>query len=415
MDTAAETPRLYRARRGQGKRLLCGIGYGLARHLGVDPVATRIAFLVLGTGGIGIAVYIALIFFIPVEPEEGAPEPPWREPADETEEETAHDTPGRSRGWDTSQVLAYVALALGLGMLLLLFGGFVDPLLWFLILGALGGTILWQQANPTLREGWISASAVHSRRGWLRITAGILLVTVGVFGFLAFQQQLHEARAGLTFAVTILAGIALIAAPWIVALARERDRERGERIRNQERAELAAHIHDSVLQTLTLIQRSSEDPREVHRLARVQERALRNWLYQRPADSDTTLTPALERAAADVEEAHGVSIEAVCVGDCALDPHLTATLEAAREAMVNSAKYSGVESISVFGEVAPEEVLVFVRDRGAGFDMNAVPDDRMGVRGSIIGRMERHGGSARIRTSPGEGTEVQLRMPRGGE
>lgn len=394
--TTEETPRLYR---GRDDRLLGGVCSGLARHLGIDPVVARLALLALAVGGVGLAVYIALMLVVPVEPETG-------EGASPTGEESV-----RRKGRDISQMLAYVALATGLGLLFLLFGGVLDPLLWFLVFGALGGTILWQQANPAERDEWVASTALRGK-AWLRTGVGILLVIVGVIGFLAFQQQLHEARAGLTFALTLLAGIALIVAPWIVGLVRERDRERRERIRNQERAELAAHIHDSVLHTLTLIQRRADDPREVQRLARVQERALRSWLYQRRTDTETTVSPALERVAAEVEETHGVPIEVVSVGDCPLDEGLHATLQAAREAMVNAAKYAGADTISVFCEVEPEEVLVFVRDRGAGFDLNAVPADRMGVRGSIIGRMERHGGQARIRTAPGEGTEVQLRMPR---
>lgn len=395
--TTEETPRLYR---GRDDRLLGGVCSGLARHLGIDPVVARLALLALSVGGVGIAVYLTLLLVVPVEPE--------------TEEEPSPDGAERTRrrGRDISQMLAYIALATGLGLLFLLFGGVLDPLLWFLVFGALGGTILWQQANPAERDEWVASTALRGK-GWVRTGAGVLLVIVGVIGFLAFQQQLHEARAGLTFALTLLAGIALIVAPWIIGLVRERDRERRERIRSQERAELAAHIHDSVLHTLTLIQRRADDPREVQRLARVQERALRSWLYQRRTDDETTVSPALERVAAEVEEAHGVPIEVVCVGDCPLDDGLRATLQAAREAMVNAAKYAGADAISVFCEVEPEEVLVFVRDRGTGFDLDAVPADRMGVRGSIIGRMERHGGHARVRTAPGEGTEVQLRMPRG--
>ncbi|MFC4563086.1 PspC domain-containing protein [Nocardiopsis mangrovi] len=393
-------PRLYRARDG---RLVAGVGAGLARHLGIDPVVTRLALLALGIGGIGIAVYLALVFFVPVEPE---PEPGGSEPP------TSADKVRARRGRDIGQLLAYLALASGLGVLFLIFGGVFDPLLWFLVFGAMGATILWQQANPALRDEWMATTAFRDRKSWVRSVAGVLLVVVGVIGFLVFQQQLHAARAGLTFAIAMLAGISLIAAPWIVGLVRERDRERRERIRNQERAELAAHIHDSVLHTLTLIQRRAEDPREVQRLARVQERALRSWLYKRPADAETTVTPALERVAAEVEEAHGVPIEVVCVGDCPIDDAVHAGLRAAREAMVNASKYAGTDAISVFGEVDPDEVLIFIRDRGHGFDLGAIPEDRMGVRGSIIGRMERHGGSARIRTAPGEGTEVQLRMPR---
>ncbi|WP_028648917.1 ATP-binding protein [Nocardiopsis sp. CNT312] len=393
--TAAGPPRLTRAVDG---RLLGGIAAGLARHLGVDPVVVRLAFMALSVGGIGVAVYVALYFFTPLE---------------ETASEEEGGERSRRRGRDVSQLIAYVGLAAGIGVLFLLFGGVFDPFLWFLVFGALGGAILWRQANPAQRDEWMS-STVHraGRRGLTRTGAGVLLIVVGVIGFLLFQQQLQEARAGLTFAFTLIAGISLVVAPWIVGLIRERDQERRERIRNAERAELAAHIHDSVLHTLTLIQRRAEDPREVQRLARVQERALRSWLYQRPADTETTVSPGLERVAAEVEEEHGVPIEVVCVGDCDIDDGLAAMLRAAREAMVNAAKYAGSDHISVFGEVEAEEVLVFVRDRGTGFDLDAVPDDRMGVRGSIIGRMERHGGAARLRTAPGEGTEVQLRMPR---
>ncbi|MDT0330712.1 ATP-binding protein [Nocardiopsis lambiniae] len=397
-STVADTPRLTRAVDG---RLLGGVAAGLARHLGLDPIVVRLAFMALAVGGIGIAVYVALFFFVPAETaeREGDPE--------------ARTADNRRKGRDISQLVAYLGLAAGLGFLFLLFGGVFDPLLWFVVFGTLGGVILWQQANPNQRDEWMTSTVGRGGgKGLMRAGAGVLLVVIGVIGFLVFQEQLQNARAGLTFAFTLLAGVSLIVAPWIIGLIRERDAERRERIRNAERAELAAHIHDSVLHTLTLIQRRADDAREVQRLARVQERALRSWLYQRPADAETTVSPALERVAAEVEEEHGVPIDVVCVGDCPVDDGLHAMLRAAREAMVNASKYAGTDTISVFGEVEPEEVLVFVRDRGTGFDLDDVPEDRMGVRGSILGRMDRHGGSARIRTAPGEGTEVQLRMPR---
>ncbi|WP_236567663.1 MULTISPECIES: ATP-binding protein [unclassified Nocardiopsis] len=399
----SDAPRLTRAVDG---RLLGGVAAGLARHLGLDPVVVRLAFMALSVGGIGLALYLALYFFVPADPVEREGR---EEPGGPDGQSASRDRKGR----DISQIIAYVGLATGLGFLFLLFGGVFDPLLWFVVFGTLGGVILWQQANPSQRDEWMTSTVGGAgAKGVMRASAGVLLVVVGVIGFLVFQEQLQNARAGLTFAFTVLAGIALIAAPWIIGLVRERDQERRERIRNAERAELAAHIHDSVLHTLTLIQRRAEDPREVQRLARVQERALRSWLYQRPADAETTVSPALERVAAEVEEQHGVPIEVVCVGDCPMDDGLAAMLRAAREAMVNASKYAGTDAVSVFGEVDREEVLVFVRDRGAGFDMDDIPEDRMGVRGSILGRMERHGGTARIRTSPGEGTEVQLCMPR---
>jgi signal transduction histidine kinase len=192
--------------------------------------------------------------------------------------------------------------------------------------------------------------------------------------------------------------------------------ERRERIRAQERAEVAAHVHDSVLHTLTLIQRHADDPREVAKLARAQERELRAWLYRPEGDGrddvPSTLAEAVRLAAAEVEDAHGVPVEVVCVGDCPLDERLGAQIQAAREAMVNAAKYGGDEPVQVYAEVEEQRVFVSVRDRGPGFDLDSVPDDRMGVRESIIGRMKRNGGEARLRPAPGGGTEVELEMER---
>ncbi len=393
-ETAGDTPRYHRARDG---RVLAGVAAGLAGHLGIPAVVPRLGFVALGFTGIGIVVYIVLLYFVPVNP---AATP-----------ETGQPTEARPRR-NLGQLFAYLVMAGVVVTLPVLFDWIFDPVLWFLLFGALGGATLWRQANPELRDELVASSPLHSTKGWLRTGLGVLLVLVGVVGFLVFQDQFAGARTGLTFALTLIVGIGLITAPWVVVLVRERDRERRERIRNQERAELAAHIHDSVLHTLTLIQRRSEDPREVQRLARVQERALRSWLYQRPSDADTTVKAALERVAAEVEEGHGVPIEVVCVGDGPVEDGVHAQLRAGREAMVNASKYAEAGSISVFGEVEPEEVLIFIRDRGQGFDLDTIPHDRMGVRGSIIGRMQRHGGEARIRTAPGEGTEIQLRMPR---
>jgi signal transduction histidine kinase len=167
-----------------------------------------------------------------------------------------------------------------------------------------------------------------------------------------------------------------------------------------------------VLHTLTLIQRNVSDPKTVTRLARAQERDLRSWLYRPVADPGATMQAELERTAAEVEDAHGVTVDVVVVGDCPLDDGLRALLLAAREALVNAAKYAGEAPISLYAEVEPEQVTVFVRDRGPGFDPDAVPDDRLGLRQSVVGRTMRHGGTAVVRSLPAEGTEIQLEMPR---
>jgi signal transduction histidine kinase len=216
---------------------------------------------------------------------------------------------------------------------------------------------------------------------------------------------------GLIFAAAALAGVALVVAPLLWRMFAQLRAEREGRIREQERAELAAMVHDEVLHTLALIQRNAGDPKGVLRLARGQERSLRNWLYKPTAVSGEVLSAALEQAAAEVEDTYAIAVESVMVGDCDVDERVGALVAAAREAMVNAAKHAKVQTISLYAEVEPESISVFVRDRGVGFDLSTVESDRHGVRGSIIGRMERHGGKAEIRSEPGDGTEVRLTMP----
>jgi signal transduction histidine kinase len=240
-----------------------------------------------------------------------------------------------------------------------------------------------------------------------------------VTGIVVVQGSARHLGAVLQAALAVLVGIALLAGPYVVRITQDLSEERLMRIRAQERAEVAAHVHDSVLHTLTLIQRSADDPREVARLARAQERELRAWLYkpegrgQDEAEAPDTLAEAMKAAAAEVEDHHGVPIEVVVVGDCPLDERLGAQLQAAREAMVNAAKYGGQGGpVQVYAEVEGPAVFVSIRDRGPGFDLDAVPEDRMGVRESIIGRMQRNGGTARLRSAPDGGTVVELEMER---
>ncbi|MBT2210500.1 MULTISPECIES: ATP-binding protein [Actinomadura] len=382
-------PRLERAVRG---RLVAGVCRGLADHLGVDVLIVRLAFVALTTAsGLGVAAYTAFWVLVPR-----------RDP----DTEPGAGGQGR-RGRDWGKLLAYSALTIGLAALPLGVG-IVKLALWPFIVGGVGAAILWQQADRDQRQRWV----LPLRQRWLRSLVGLLLVVGGIGGVVAQKVDAGQARSVVIAMLIILTGVAVIVTPWVVRLWQDLDAERHERIRSQERAELAAHIHDSVLHTLTLIQRNAADPREVQRLARSQERTLRTWLYQPRADPDQTFAAAIREAAGEVEDDHGVPIEVVCVGDTVLDERLGAALQAAREAMVNAAKYAEAPSVSVYAEVAGEEIAIFVRDRGKGFDLDQVPEDRMGVRGSIIGRMERNGGKATVRTAPGEGTEVRLEIRR---
>jgi signal transduction histidine kinase len=244
---------------------------------------------------------------------------------------------------------------------------------------------------------------------------GVTLVLGAALVFLWANGALDAAGDAVLATVVVVVALGLILAPVWWRLGRNLAAERAERIRSQERAELGAHLHDSVLQTLALMQRRADDPREVAALARRQERELRAWLLDRPqARAGESLAAALEAAAAQVEETHGGGIEVVTVGDCALDDRAEAVLAAAREAILNAAKFAGdAGPIDVFAEVTPRRIEVFVRDRGPGFDPASLPDDRHGVRESIVGRMERHGGRTEIRTGADGGTEVELSLERG--
>jgi signal transduction histidine kinase len=253
-----------------------------------------------------------------------------------------------------------------------------------------------------------------SQPAGLRTIFGVLLVLSGLFGFLATRDEISAARPGLAAAGVIIAGVAVIVAPWLLRMARELDTERQARARATEREELAARIHDSVLHTLTMIQRGAEDPRLVQRLARSQERELRAWLYQpgTSAEASDLLSAQLDKIAGEIEDTYGVPIDVVRVGDLELGDRARAALNAAREAMLNAAKYSGAPQISVYAEAEADRLSIFVRDRGCGFALDEIPKHRLGVRQSIVGRMDRIGGQARIRTAPGEGTEVEIEVMR---
>jgi signal transduction histidine kinase len=241
-----------------------------------------------------------------------------------------------------------------------------------------------------------------------------LLVLGGLVAFAPPIGSWGALRSALVGTVVVVVGLAVALGPAIARLVTAYGEERRERILAAERADVAAHLHDSVLQTLALVQRKADDPREVRRLARRQERELRGWLLhgEELVPDAPTLGATLEAIAADVEDTYGVPVDVVRVRDCESDAALEPLVLAAREAIVNAAHHSGAPAVSVYLEVEPSRVTVFVRDRGRGFDRDAVPEDRRGIAHSIVGRLGRHGGTASIQTTPGDGTEVELVLPR---
>jgi signal transduction histidine kinase len=411
---APEGP-VRRAGRSAEDRMIGGVAGGLAEHLGLEPLHVRIAFVVAAAlGGFGLVLYAALWMILPVGPhlEQASP---GVEAA--TRQGKRQGRTGRLT--DAGPLVAMLVLALG--VLFLLQGWLGGSLLfWPVLLGVLGLGVLWWQADEAQRERWIDSTgridlvrAVVGRGGlasYARLVAGLALLLAALGLFAVQSGRLGVARDVLLAGVLGVVGLALIVGPWVFRLAGDLSEERAERIRSQERADVAAHLHDSVLQTLALIQKHAEDGRTVSKLARAQERDLRGWLYGEDAHPETSVAAALRAAAAEVEDAFGLPVEVVTVGDIPVDERRRPLVLAAREAMVNAAKHSGADKVDVFAECDDTRVDVFVRDRGHGFDQDAVAEDRLGVRNSIVDRMRRHGGSATIRTAPGEGTEVWLSL-----
>jgi signal transduction histidine kinase len=274
-----------------------------------------------------------------------------------------------------------------------------------LLLAGAGLAVIWRQfdtEHPLVRR--------TARWG---LAAGMALGATGVVLLLATTGQLANARNGFAATLVILVGVALATAPLWRRLLDQRTAERAARIRSEERAAVAAHLHDSVLQTLALIQRHAGSPQVVGRLARSQERELRTWLYEPTVATGGTWAGLVARLVEEVESDHDVTVEPVVVGDLPVDDTVATLGQATREAVVNAAKHSGAASVSLYSEVTPTSVVVFVRDRGAGFDPTAVAADRRGLRDSVVARLIRTGGTASVRSAPGEGTEVELCLPRG--
>lgn len=253
--------------------------------------------------------------------------------------------------------------------------------------------------------------SLFSRDAWARVVIGILLAVGSVMWFAQWDFNGQPVVRAIVVPVATVVAAALVFAPWWMRLLRQVSVEREQRVREFERAEIAAHLHDSVLQTLTLIRAKAGEPETVARLARAQERDLRAYLYQDRRSVEESVATALAAAVSEVEDAHGVAIEVVSVGDAPTTRPLRAAVRAAREAANNAARH-GVEPISVYAEITDDVYEVFVRDSGPGFDPDAVHPDRAGIRHSILGRVARHGGAATVTSAPGTRTEVAISVPR---
>jgi signal transduction histidine kinase len=397
-------------RRARQGRMAGGVAAGLAVRTGLDVGLVRTVFVAATlVGGFGAAAYVLAWLLMPAVGEDS---------------NIASKALTDRRG---------IALAAGLGSLLIvvlviasaLGVSWLTDFAWPLVISVTGIVLIWRNAHEDeqvamrrLAEPLLGLAEGSSRsrsRTVLRALIATLLLAGGLSALLSgHPSHLLVPLGGVAL---VIAGIVVTLGPWWLRIARDLVVERQARVRAEERADMAARVHDSVLQTLALIQRRADEPQQVIQLARAQERELRSWLFggRAPGSMDgkaMTLAAGVRLIQQEVEAQHGVAIEAVTVGDCDLDDDLRTLLAAAREATVNAVKWSGADVVSLFAEVEPPEVSLFVRDRGRGFDQAAVPDDRKGLAESVHARMTRHGGSATVRSVRGEGTEVSLTMPR---
>ncbi|MFF2552542.1 PspC domain-containing protein [Nocardia sp. NPDC058058] len=395
---AGQPPKLVRR---SGGRVVGGVAGGISDHLGIDVFKVRIAFVLLsGLLGAGVVAYGMLWIFTPGGDDQARPSASER----------------RQAGG-----LVLLGLALSVGMSWL-FSGTAAHVIGPVIVVAIGAALVWREFDADGPRSVIGLPARPSVVTWARIVGGATLIVVGLGVVVLARINWSSMGSALLAVAVTLVGAGLLTVPLWLRMVRALNDERAARIRNDEREEIASHLHDSVLQTLALIQRQAEDPHEVVRLARSQERELRRWLFDDSGPAESSLAAALRTISGEVEDQHGVKVTPVTVGDVSMDvddsgiglpkEHFTAVLGASREALVNAAKHAEVPSIDLFAEVEPHQVSVFVRDRGKGFDVNAVESDRQGLARSIRARIERRGGKVEILSTPGRGTEVRIIMPR---
>jgi signal transduction histidine kinase len=399
-------------RRDPEERIVGGVAAGIAAWRGFNVTTVRIVLVVvaLWTTGGAVPFYFAAWLLIPAK--------------------GAQTSIGSKARHDSKGIALAVGLASLLSVFLLLAGVLNDEFLttygWAQVVSVIGLTLIWRNAaadeQAAMRrlveplEGIGVTGEKYRRATALRLAAAVVLLITGMGWLLASHESLALLRP-LGGLLLVVAAIVLLLGPWWLRIARDLVLERQARARAEERADMAARVHDSVLQTLALIQRRADEPQHVIQLARAQERELRSLLFEgrAPGTTDTdSFADAVRQIQQGVEARHGVTVEVVTVGDCPLDDKLSALLAAAREATVNAAKWSGATAISLFAEVGPEQVEMVVRDRGRGFDPATVPADRKGLAESIHGRMARHGGAVTVNTAPGEGTKVSLTMSRSG-
>ncbi len=398
-------------RRSRENAVLGGVAGGIAIRFGVSERTIRILFA-LGAlaGGVGLLAYVTT----------------WITVRRSGEDQSIIERLTRHEKQRHTIFVIFIAIVVTLMLFHSIGLHQLGSFAWTVALSVIGLFAVWRGTSADERAGidaTISAAPIlahtpTSRRALAaRVLAGAVLIIIGLVVLSRVGGIWGAAVPSLLGAITLLGGLLILLAPWWLETVRDLSHERRERVRAEERATMVAHLHDSVLQTLTLIERSAGDEQAVRRFARGQERELRKWLFDpnhagEASNQVETVSTVAKRIEAEVEDDYGVRVELVIVGDCAVDEHLLAMLAAGKEAAVNAAKWSGAPIVSIYIEVEPELITMFIRDTGTGFDTTQVASDRHGIAWSIRGRMDQHGGRTVVKSELGSGTEIELAIPR---
>ena len=385
MANSSHTNPLSLIPRSTDNRVLAGVAGGIGARTGIEPDLIRAGFVVLTfAGGIGAVIYaIAWVFARDGEGTDGEP-------------------------LEIRQQIAAGVFFTGVLLLLRSIGlWFGDSIVLPVALFAFGVAAITARRFGEDREWLARITSGSGTNGQVRVVIGAVLVVGGATILLGSIDAIEQAGIVALAVALTAAGLFLVLGPWIFRLVNDLGSERRQRIRSDERAEVAAHLHDSVLQTLSLIQRT-DDPKRMSTLARAQERELRSWLYG-TGGVPGKLHAVIRDHASRIEHEYNVAVEVVAVGeDAEMTEPTVALAQATREAITNAAKHSGAEHVSVFVDRNGNEIEVFVADQGSGFEPTEVSTDRHGIESSIIGRMKRGGGGAEVTSAPGQGTEVRL-------
>ncbi|MDR6938631.1 PspC domain-containing protein [Arcanobacterium hippocoleae] len=429
-EEKSHRPPFYR----QGPRIFGGVCRALSVHLGMPAWIWRLAFIMLTFTGVIPLLYLLLWILVPWYRREYEIEIQNQRLARGLDLGPTSEDHESSKSW-----FLLVAVLISAGAFFLITTGIAPGNREIRILGAgfmllAGAGIIWSTPIDSQRNKR-ETTALNAARKVVAVIGGGICVVGAVILVLEIAPR-NPFFLSLTIALITVITLCLVFYPAVLRLKFSLRETAAQKARESVRADMAAHLHDSVLQSLALIRARADDADAVRTLARLQEQDLRKYLYSERQNEDTSTAALLREIAQELERRYQKEINTVITGDCKPDTSVRAVLAATREAITNACKYGGEKEVSLYAElrqtmagqksgetvqqahlavqkdhlILRQSIEVWIRDRGPGFDPHTIAPDRAGIRDSIIGRLRRIGGSAEIRSPlQSGGTEVHLK------